>query len=63
MNNIPIGSSVVMINWLKGYTVDSVERITSLREDPRFNGSYGSYAACKLSDNLSDPVRVFINTA
>jgi len=75
LNNIPVGSSVVMINWAKGYAVDSVERITSLREDPRFNGPSGPsgssgpsgpsvpYAACKLSDNLSDPVRVFINKA
>jgi hypothetical protein len=60
MNNIPVGSSVVMINWLKGYTVDTVDRIVSLREDPRFNGAYGAYAACKLSDNLLDPVRMFL---
>jgi hypothetical protein len=60
MNNMQVGSSVVMIDWAKGYTVTQPGRVVSLREDPRFIGACGPYAVCKLSDNLSDPVRVFI---
>lgn len=63
MNNMLVGSSVVIINWAKGYAVNTVDRIVSLREDPRFNGVCGAYAACKLSDNILDPVRVFIENS
>ena len=63
MNNMLVGSSVVMIDWAKGYAVNTVDRIISLREDPRFNGLFGPYAACKLSDNILDSVRVFIENS
>ena len=65
INNMPVGSSVVMIDWAKGYAVTQPGRVVSLRSDARFIGdpAYAPYAVCKLSDNLSDPVRVFIHNS
>jgi hypothetical protein len=55
-NGIEIGFSEVIINWNSGYEVRSVEYINSLRTTYK----YGS-GVCKVSEDLSDPVRRYIN--
>ena len=55
-HSIPIERSEVIINWNTNYLLSDPRYIDDLRTDPRFRG----HAVCKLSDDIQDPLRRYI---
>ena len=55
-HSITIEHSEVIINWQTNYNIQNPQYIDYLRKNPSFQG----HAVCKLSDDIRDPVRRYI---